>query len=100
MPPDTKKQSPKPEQPAVDPLSAFNVGASTLRVLISLLMQAAVVVVLFIKAKDSGLFGVIGTYLRAYNPLIKPCGLLPHKEFVILSDRVVQSYGMAPGLGE
>jgi hypothetical protein len=47
----------------------------------------------------SGLLDAATSYIKVYNPMIKPCGLLPHKEFLILSDAIVAPAGTGPGYG-
>jgi allantoinase len=60
-------------------------------------MQVATAAILFRRMRETGLTDAVGSYLSIYNPWSPPCGLLPHKEYFILSDRIVTSNGVYPG---
>ena len=72
-------------------------GPSYLRVTSSIVMQAFAVAFIFQKMIDAGVGDTLGSYLFVHNPWATPCGLLPHKEFLLISDRVVTSHGAYPG---
>ena len=61
--------------------------------------QIVVLALLLRHFQAQGHFEVLGTYLRVWNPLVKPCGHLHAKEFVILSDRILRPHGAFPGFG-
>ena len=60
-------------------------------------MQVAVVAILYRRMQETGLIDAVGSYISLHNPWSTPCGLLPHKEFLIISDRIVTSNGVYPG---
>ncbi|KAH7619214.1 hypothetical protein Ndes2526B_g06167 [Nannochloris sp. 'desiccata'] len=80
-----------------DPLPELPQGPSRRRVFFSMFMQAATVAILFRRMQETGLTNAVGSYVALHNPWSPPCGLLPHKEFLILSDRIVTSNGVYPG---
>jgi allantoinase len=80
-----------------DPLPELPQGPSRRRVCFSLFMQAVTIAILIRRMLETGLTDAIGSYVALYNPWSLPCGLLPHKEFLILSDRIVTSNGVYPG---
>jgi dihydroorotase-like cyclic amidohydrolase len=61
-------------------------------------MQALIVAILASRMHESGLFNLVGSFVTVLNPWSTPCGLLPHKEFLLLSDRVIRPHGVVPGL--
>jgi allantoinase len=87
-----RTQKPLKAPPASPPTSSLR------RVLLSLFAQAVVVAFLYRRLSEAGIVDVVGSYLVTYNPAIPACGLLPAKEFILLSDRVV-GYARAAGPG-
>jgi len=80
-----------------DPVSKLPKGPSRRRVGFSMFMQACTVAILFRRMLETGLTDAVGSYVALYNPWLRPCGLLPHKEFIMLSDRIVTLNGVYPG---
>jgi allantoinase len=84
----------KPDDPLPElPLQ----GPSRRRLFFSTFMQAATVAILFNRMQETGLMDAVNSYVALHNPLSPPCGLLPHKEFLIISDRIVTPSGTYPG---
>lgn len=79
------------------PIPQVLAGPSFRRVSFSLFMQVTTVAILFRQMQDTGLMETVGSYATVYNPWSTPCGLLPDKEYVILSDRIITTYGTLPG---
>lgn len=103
----TEKQEKEPLLPAPaaiphesDPatqLDPLGKGPSSRRLIASILMQSVTAAIILRRVMDGGNGDVLMSFVAVYNPWHKPCGLLPHKEFVILSDRVVGPNGIGPG---
>lgn len=89
---------PKSPSKAAEPV----LGLQMSRLLASFAMYVIAAAVLYHKLEQAGTWDVIKSHVRAapWNTFSPPCGLLPDKEFVILSDRVQKSWGLAPGAGE
>ena len=73
-------------------------GTDPRRVFISAAMQVAVVAFLLHYFLGSAAYYDVKAYLS--TRFGEPCGLLPQKEFVLVSDRVVRPFGTYPGYGE
>ena len=106
-------QTPLPAGPAAAALAAAEaasaqardariLGLQSSRLLASLFMYVVTLAVLYYKMEQGGNMAIIGSMLRAALPhrLSPPCGLLPAKEFLIVSDRIMKPWGVTPGAGE
>ena len=63
----------------------------------SMKMQTFAVAFVFLKMIDASVGESLGS-IFVHNPWATPCGLLSHKEFLlIIADRVVTSHGAYPG---
>jgi len=95
-PPDTQERKmalPK----KTNKLPGLPQGSSYQRICFSLFMQAVAAAFVFKRMQEANIGNILASYFEVYNPMSAPCGLLPHKEFVLISDNVVFSYGVAPG---
>jgi hypothetical protein len=72
---------------------------SPTRVLLSFAVQCAAWWAIYHQLQRGGALDAATSYINVYNPMIKPCGLLPHKEFLILSDAIVGPAATGPGYG-
>lgn len=53
---------------------------------------------MFRRMQDSGALDPFFSWVRVQAPWVKPCGLLQHKEYLLVSDRVVGPIGISPGV--
>ena len=80
-----------------DPIPELPRGPSLKRITFSIVMQVATVAIMARRMQDTGLMETVDSFITLYNPWSTPCGLLPAKEYVLLSDRIVTTYGVLPG---
>lgn len=79
------------------PLPRLPDGPTPRRIIWSLVMQAFAVAFVIGRMMDSGALDPLATWIAVNAPWVHPCGFLEHKEYVLLSDRVIGPRGMAPG---
>lgn len=74
-------------------------GQDPRRFALSIFLQAVVLGIVVYQMRQGGTLTAITNYAQALNPWSTPCGLLPHKEFFLVSDNVVLPSGAFPGYG-
>lgn len=75
-------------------------GMDPRRLFLAFLLQASVLSIVVYQMYAGGALAVARDYAWVMSPWTQPCGLLEHKEFILVSDNVVRTFGSGPGYGE
>ncbi|KAL6782503.1 DAL1 [Auxenochlorella protothecoides x Auxenochlorella symbiontica] len=72
-------------------------GMDPRRLFLAFLLQASVLSIVVYQMYAGGALAVARDYAWVMSPWTQPCGLLEHKEFILVSDNVVRTFGSGPG---